>query len=127
MSYQQQLGFKTRNKFCPYDYILLSLDVTSLFTNIPLQLVLDSLDKIFVSIHNKCKIRFNEIVMCTKFLFNNTFFSFYNEYYRQIDGNTDEFSHSPLFADFVMDDLKRTVWEVWKKTMMSTHYFTSLA
>ena len=76
------LKIKINSVIIPDDYILLSLDVTSLFTNIPLQLVLDSLNKIFDSIHNKCKIPLIEIVMCTKFLFNNTFFSFNNEYYR---------------------------------------------
>ena len=100
------LKLKVNSVIIADDYILLSLDVTSLFTNIPLQLVLDSLDKRFDSIHNKCKIPFIEIVMCTKSLFNNTFFSFNNEYYRQIDGTPMGSPISPLFADIVMDDLE---------------------
>ena len=67
------LKLKLNSFTIPDDYIFLSLDVTPLFTNIPLQLVLDSLDRRFDSLHNKCKIPFNEIVTCTKFLFNNTF------------------------------------------------------
>ena len=88
----------------------------------PLQLVLDSLDKRFDSIHNKCKIPFNEIVMCTKFLFNNTFFSFNNEYYRQIDGTPMGSPISPLFADIVMDDLETYCL----RSLNENHYFTSV-
>ena len=71
-----------------------------------MQLVLDSLDRRFDSLHNKCKIPFNEIVTRTKFLFNNTFFSFNNDYYRQIDGTPMGSPISPLFSDIVMDDLE---------------------
>ena len=102
------LKLKLNSFTIPDDYIFLSLDVTSLFTSLftPLQLVLDSLDRRFDSLHNKCKIPFNEIVTCTKFLFNNTFFSFNNDYYRQIDGTPMGSPISPLFADIVMDDLE---------------------
>ena len=39
-------------------------------------------------------------------LFNNTFFSFNNDYYRQIDGTPMGSPISPLFADIVMDNLE---------------------
>ena len=55
------------------DHVLLSLDVTSLFTNIPCELVIRSLERRIVTIHNKCKIPFDDILKCTTFLFNNFF------------------------------------------------------
>ena len=97
---------KLESVIIPDDHILLSLDVISLFTNIPLQLVLDSLDRRFEYIHNKCKIPFHDIVTCTKFLFSNTFFSFNNKFYRQIEGTPMGSPISPLFADMVLDDLE---------------------
>ena len=60
------------------DYVLLSLDVSSLFTNVPCDLVLKSLDRRCQLIHNNCRIPFNEIINCTKFLFENTYFTFNN-------------------------------------------------
>ena len=79
-----------------------------------MQLVLDSLDRRFDSLHNKCKIPFNEIVTCTQFLFNNTFFSFNNDYYRQIDGTPVGSPISPLFADIVIDDLEMLCLRILK-------------
>ena len=60
--------------------------------------------------------------MCTKFLFNNTYFSSNNEYYRQIDGTPMGSPISPLFVDIVMDDLETYCL----RSLMSTHYFTSV-
>ena len=58
----------------PPNYMLLSLDVTSLFTNVPCQLVINSLDKRYSQINNHSKIPFVHIIELVKFLFDNTFF-----------------------------------------------------
>ena len=60
---------KLADKFIPHDYILISLDVISLFTNIPLELVLRSLDKSFHKIQSSSKIPFVNIIDIVKFLF----------------------------------------------------------
>ena len=49
------------------NHVLLSLDVNSLFTNVPCDLVLKSLDRRCQLIHNNCRIPFDEIINCTKF------------------------------------------------------------
>ena len=41
------------------NHVLLSLDVTSLFTNVPCDLVLKSLDRRCQLIHNNCRIPFD--------------------------------------------------------------------
>ena len=67
---------KIENISIPDNYILLSLDVSSLFTNVPKELVIKALDKRFSKINTNCFLPFVEIIKCTKFLFDNTFFKF---------------------------------------------------
>ena len=82
------------------------IDVSSLFTNVPCDLVLKSLDRRCQLIHNNCRIPFDEIINCTKCLFENTYFTFNNNIYLQIFGTPMGSPISPLFADIVMDDLE---------------------
>ena len=60
----------------PNNHIMISLDVSSLFTNVPLNLVIESLDKNYHKIHNNCKLPFTEIIDAIKFLYNNTYVTF---------------------------------------------------
>ena len=73
-------NFKLKEKLADVtitsDCILVSLDVSSLFTNIPYQLVINSLEKRFNDIHFNLKIPFQEKIETTKFLCDNTFFIF---------------------------------------------------
>ena len=64
---------KIKNIIIPDEYIMLSLDVCSLLTNIPNDLVCKSFDRRWTDIHRKCKIPFDEIVNITNFLFDNTY------------------------------------------------------
>uniref|UniRef100_A0ABD2W8E4 Reverse transcriptase domain-containing protein n=1 Tax=Trichogramma kaykai TaxID=54128 RepID=A0ABD2W8E4_9HYME len=96
---------KISNFSIPTDYVLISLDVTSLFTNIPLDRVLDSLDRRYLQL-SRSKITFEKIREITKFLFENTYFKFNNVYYRQIFGTPMGSLISPMFADLVMEDLE---------------------
>lgn len=77
---------KLTDIFIPQGYILLSLDVTSLFANIPVDLVLKSIDRWFHSIHGVSKIPFTVIVDTIKFLFEHTYCQFNNTIYKQIFG-----------------------------------------
>ena len=65
--------------------IFISLDVSSLFTNVTCELVIKSLEKRAHLIRRKCKIPIDEIVRCTRFLFENTVFVFY--LYKLISNN----------------------------------------
>lgn len=59
-------------------YVLISLDVVTLFTSIPTHLVIESLFRRFNKMKRKCKIPFVEIIKCVEFFFNDTFFTFNN-------------------------------------------------
>ena len=88
------------------DHVLLSLEVFSLFTNVPCDLTLKSLDHRCQLIHNKCRILFDEIINFTKFLFENTYFTFNNNVYLKIFGTPMGLPILPLFADIIMDCLR---------------------
>ena len=96
------------------DHVLLSLDVSSLFIHVLSDLVLKSLDRRCQLIHNNCKISFDEIVNSTRFLFENTYFTFNNNIYLQIFGTPVGSPISPLFADIVMDNLENDCLRILK-------------
>ena len=95
---------KLKNIEIPDDYILLSLDVTSLFTNITLEAVLNSLERRVRYIHNSSKILFCKIIEIVKFLFDNQFFEFGGDIFKQIKAMFMGSTTLPLFADIVMED-----------------------
>ncbi|XP_043478403.1 uncharacterized protein LOC122508871 [Leptopilina heterotoma] len=96
-------------------YTFLSLDVSSMFTNISCELVIQSLDRRIRSINQKCKIPFCDIIDCTKFVFNNTYFSLDGKFYRQIYGTPMGSPISAFVSDLVMDDLESDCLEILKE------------
>ena len=97
---------KIKGKKVPYDHKLISLDVKSLFTNVPLDLVIQSLDKRYNIINTNCKMPYNEIIDTIKFLYNNIYCTFNYVIYKQLQGTPMGSAISGLLADIVMDDLE---------------------
>jgi len=58
------------------DYILISLDVVSLFANIPIDLVIESVSKRWQFLDKQCNIPKNEFVGAVRFVLDSTFFQF---------------------------------------------------
>ncbi|XP_055589013.1 uncharacterized protein LOC129741318 [Uranotaenia lowii] len=94
----------------PEDYILISLDVVSLFTCIPKDLVLHDIiynwDDIRDNANNINLDLFLEIV---EFCFDCSFFRFDNKFYKQIFGTAMGNPLSPILADLVMEGLLKNV------------------
>ena len=90
----------------PDNHILISLDATSLFTNVPVDLVKNSIEKRFNQINKFTVIPLNELFNAIDFLSSNTFLQFNNKFYRQIYGCPMGSSVSSIFADMVLDDLE---------------------
>ena len=90
----------------PDNHILVSFDVIALYTNVPNDLVIESLDKRCSLIHQNSSISYDYIIKCTKFLFENTYFKANDDYYKQHHGMPVGSSISGLFADIVMEDFK---------------------
>ena len=90
------------------EYVLASLDVVSLFTNIPIELALNSIDRRWVYISAKTSISKNEFIVAVRFILDSIFFTFNNRTYRQMFGTLMGSSLSPIIADIVMQDLEET-------------------
>ena len=102
-----ELKDKLKNFKLHDEHILLSLDVKSLFTNIPVELVCDSIDKRVPSIMNKCLIPIDEIktvsisYMTTLTLLSITMFT--NKY------TVHRWVPQPLRSLLIL------LWMIWKK------------
>jgi len=88
------------------NYKLVSLDVTSLFTNVPIDLAMESIERRWDSISHNTLIPLQEFKSAVKFVLNSTFFTFNNVCYKQIFSTPMGFSLSPVIADPVLQDLE---------------------
>jgi len=82
--------------------VLISLDVTSFFTNVPLDLAIDSISRRWTYIQHNTKIPKNEFILAIKFVLSSTFFTFNNIIYRQTHGTPMRSPLSPIIANLVM-------------------------
>ena len=66
----------------PSDFDNISLDVVSLFTNVPENLVVQSIEKRWAQLHNKINMSCTEFIEVIKFILNNNFFQFNKKIYK---------------------------------------------
>lgn len=95
-----------RNTSINDDYIMISLDVSSLFTNIPKDLVLDAIRKRWDDIAKHTKFSLAQFLYATEVILDSTCFVFDGRFYEQIFGTPMGSPLSPILADMVMDDLE---------------------
>jgi len=85
---------------------LASFDVVSLFTNVPSDLVLESLQKRWELISTNTAIPLEEFLNATRLILDSTFFTFNHVNYKQIFGTLMGFPLSPIISDIVLQDLE---------------------
>jgi len=86
----------------PESHSLISLDVVSLFTNVPLGLAIDGVSKRWTHITKNTKLPQKEFLEAVKFVLTSTYFTFNNSVYRQTFGTSMGSLLSPIVADIVM-------------------------
>ncbi|XP_072400190.1 uncharacterized protein [Diabrotica undecimpunctata] len=96
----------------PHNYVLVSLDVVSLLSNVYLNAVFRSIHKHWNKISQVCSIDYDMFIEMIEFLFNSTCFSFKNKYYKQTFGTPMGASIPPILATYVMDDLLNIILQV---------------
>ncbi|XP_011858350.1 PREDICTED: uncharacterized protein LOC105555909, partial [Vollenhovia emeryi] len=90
---------KLQNKSIPPGFSLISLDVISLFTNIPIDLVVSSIEYRWNLIALKTNIPHMEFIKVLKFILESTYFTFDNTIYRQTFGCPMGSPLSPIIAE----------------------------
>lgn len=99
---------KVKHLQVPPNHEMISLDVSALFTSIPVDLILDSIQKKWSSIEPHYNITWNEIVCAINLVTSSTYFQFDDKIYQQVDGTPMGSPVSPTFAEYVMNQLEDT-------------------
>ncbi|XP_072745804.1 uncharacterized protein [Anoplolepis gracilipes] len=86
--------------------VMISLDVSSLFTNVPKELVLSTIEKRWNNISSATSLCLSQFIHVVELILDSTSFSFNGQFYEQIFGSPMGSSLSPILADIVMDDLE---------------------
>ena len=102
-----QLVEKLKRLYITGEYKLISLDVTSLFTNVPIEIAVDCVNEQWSFISKDCSLPKNEFLEAIRFILDSTFFSFDNKIYKQSFGTPMGSPLLSVIADLVMRRLER--------------------
>ncbi|XP_018360778.1 PREDICTED: uncharacterized protein LOC108759711 [Trachymyrmex cornetzi] len=107
-----QLVKKLKGTQVKKNFSLISLDVVSLFTNVPIELAIKSIEKRWNKIKNGISMPKVEFLRALTFVLDSTFFVFNEQYYQQKFGAPMGSPLSPIIADIVMQDLETEALDI---------------
>ncbi|CAD6218317.1 GSCOCG00012914001-RA-CDS, partial [Cotesia congregata] len=99
----------TKEVRLPKDYVLVSLDVVVLFTNIPKQLVKDIINEDWHELSGLIKIPKDILLEIIQFCFDSSYLQFNGACYQQLDGSSMGNPASPILANIVMDHILKKI------------------
>ncbi|KAK9882602.1 hypothetical protein WA026_022230 [Henosepilachna vigintioctopunctata] len=112
-SYDTSNAYFTRDSFdfalfvngliLPKDFVIVSWDVVSLFTNITFTMTKQCIVDKWTDIEPNCPIPRDDFLEMLKFIFDTTIFSFGGVYYKQREGTPMGSLVSPIIAQYVVD------------------------
>jgi len=105
-----ELNAALSNIIIPLSHNLFSLDVISIFTNVPLNLALNKINKRWEHIERSTKISKKDFMGAIEFVLSSTYFKFRNKIYKQIFGTLMGSPLSPVIENLVMRDLEEHVF-----------------
>jgi len=100
---------KLSNVYIPDDCCLASFDVVSLFTNVPINLVIEIIKDNWSHIESHTNLPLNEFMLAIKFVLDSTYFLFNNRVYKQTYGTPMGSPLSPIVADLILQRLKSSI------------------
>ncbi|XP_055714230.1 uncharacterized protein LOC129808475 [Phlebotomus papatasi] len=95
----------------PRGYILISLDVVSLFTNVPIDLAIQEIGRRFGEIEQSTSLDCDELKKLVEFCLTTGYFVYKENTYKQVDGVAMGSPISPIVADVVMQRALETIME----------------
>lgn len=93
----------------PDDYVLVSVDVESLFTNIPHELVEKILSDNWSDYADVIQIPQNVVKKIVSFIFDSSYCQYKERFYKQIRGSAMGNPASPILAEIIMNNLIKSV------------------
>lgn len=100
-----QAAMVLNNFQLPENYVIISLDIVSLFSNIPTELAVNIIDNKWDKIQPHTKVRKDDFLRLLRFIFSSCYFSFDNKIYNVTWGCPMGSSLSPVIARIVTDHL----------------------
>lgn len=98
-----------KNITIPENYILISLDVKSLYTNVTLDLIEPAIKNRWIDISKNTNLDFDTFLNVIKFVINELYFRFNEKFYKQISGLPMGLPLSAPLANLVMEELENLI------------------
>lgn len=98
-----------KNITVPENFIIISLDAVSMFTNISKHRAINCVEKNWDEIKNNTKLDKQSYLEAFKLVLNNSYVQHKNSFYKQTSGVPMGSSISPSVADLVLEDIERDV------------------